>query len=170
MTELFTHRLMSAFWVDLKSQPWKWLLAIVVSLWASIPAAMHLLLILMAFDYITGAIVAWRTKVFEAQAAQDGLIKKGLIIMLISVGNLVTDYMQIGIGLGKIMSIAYSVNELISIVENCAILKVPIPAVLVEFLVRVRRFRFQDYAEVKKQIDQVSDTTVVTIEEKTVAK
>ena len=99
------------------------------------------LVVFMAIDYATGFIVA---AVFHKSKKTDtgglkshegwkGLCKKGMILLLVVVANLLDE--QIGANyIRDGVCIAFMVNELLSIVENASLMGVPIPAIITKAL------------------------------------
>ena len=101
--------------------------------------AMTILCICMAIDYITGLVVAG---VFHASRKSagggldsnvgwKGLARKVATLFIILVAHFVdmllgTQYIR------DAVVIAFAVNEIISILENCALMGVPIPKVLLK--------------------------------------
>ncbi|MCQ2509943.1 MAG: phage holin family protein [Lachnospiraceae bacterium] len=99
------------------------------------------LVVFMAIDYITGVIMAL---VFKKSAKTDtggysstvgmqGIFKKVMTIILVYMGH------RIDIELGcnyirDFISIAFIVNEAVSIAENCALMGLPVPDILVKSL------------------------------------
>lgn len=95
------------------------------------------LLICMAFDYITGLIVAGvfhaSTKTengrLESNAGWKGLARKIVTVVIVVVAHLIdriigTDYIR------DAVAIAFILNEVISILENAGLMGVPIPKVM----------------------------------------
>ena len=103
--------------------------------------ALTVLCICMAIDYITGLVVAG---VFHASpksagggldsnAGWKGLIRKVATLVIV----LIAHFVDILIGTQYIRDavvIAFTVNEIVSILENCALMGVPIPQVLLRGL------------------------------------
>lgn len=92
------------------------------------------LLIFMAVDYITGLICAGVFKSsaksksggLESRAGWKGLCRKGVTILIV----LVAYRLDLLIGTNYIRDavvIAFCANELISIVENCGLMGLPLP-------------------------------------------
>lgn len=100
-------------------------------------ASIITLLSFMAIDYITGFVVA---SVFhkskksasgglESRAGWKGLCKKGTVLLLVVVANLLDK--QLGASFVRDgVCIAFITNELISIIENAALMGLPIPGVI----------------------------------------
>lgn len=100
-------------------------------------ASIITLLIFMIIDYISGLVCAGvfhkskktETGALESRAGFKGLLKKGMILVIVVIGNrldiqLGTTYIRDGV------CIAFITNELISIVENAGLMGLPIPKVI----------------------------------------
>lgn len=112
----------------------KWILAAIIATWVSLSAAVQFLIIFMVFDYATGLIAATINKELDSHIGSIGLAKKVLVLALVWVAHLGTRAINVGYDLGSLVATAYCLNELISIVENCARVGVPIPPRLVQAL------------------------------------
>lgn len=95
------------------------------------------LVIFMAIDYITGLIVAGvfhksrktDTGALESLAGWKGLCRKGVTLLIV----LVACRIDILIGVPYVRDatiIAFSTNELISIVENAGLMGIPMPGII----------------------------------------
>lgn len=95
---------------------------------------LHTLIVFMIIDYISGLIVSGVLKrskktpsgKLSSEAGWKGLCKKGMMLFFVMVGY----RLDILIGEDYIMNavcIGYIVNELISIIENAGLMRVPIP-------------------------------------------
>lgn len=95
------------------------------------------LVILMGIDYVTGVIVAGvfhrsdktGTGALSSRAGFQGLCRKGVMLLLVLVGArldglLGMDFLRDGV------AIAFTANELLSVLENGALMGVPIPSAL----------------------------------------
>ena len=113
--------------------------AFVARLFGGWDAALTTLVIFMIIDYITGFIVAAvfrkseKTKngALESRAGIMGLCRKGVIMLVV----LVACRLDITVGSTFIKDatvIAFIVNETISIIENAALMGIPIPAPIVQ--------------------------------------
>lgn len=100
-------------------------------------SALTTLIIFMAIDYITGLLVAGvfqnsnktETGGLESRAGLKGLIRKGMMIAIVYVAyrlDAVADTEIVGVG----VSIAFIVNEAISLIENAGLMGIPMPSVL----------------------------------------
>ena len=95
----------------------------------------------MAIDFLTGWIVAavfgksqkTESGGYSSAIGLKGLCKKGMIILLVVVANLLdkqigANYVRDGV------CIAFMVNEAMSILENAALMGIPIPAIITKVL------------------------------------
>ena len=108
-------------------------------------AAMHVLVALMALDYLTGILVAavWQrsnkssTGALDSKAGFKGLCKKGMILLLVWLGVLLdnafgTTYVRMAV------IIFFIGNEGISFLENLGLMGVPFPEFLKKALEALR--------------------------------
>ena len=97
-------------------------------------AGMTTLVMFMAIDYISGLLVAGvfkqspksETGGLESRAGFKGLIRKGMALLVV----LVAHRLDIVIGSNYIRDaaiIGFSVNELLSIIENAGLMGLPLP-------------------------------------------
>ncbi|MDB4866768.1 MAG: holin [Cohnella sp.] len=91
------------------------------------PESLTLLVVLMGIDYITGVTAAIRGgSGLNSQTGFWGLAKKGLSLLVI----LLTHRVDVFLGMDMVMGGAiafYLVNELLSVIENCGRLGIPLP-------------------------------------------
>lgn len=104
-------------------------------------ASLTTLLIFMGIDYLTGWTVATvfhkspktETGGYESRTGFKGLIRKGMILLFVLIGN----RLDIAMGTAYIrdaVCIAFMANELMSIVENAGLMGLPIPKVVTDGL------------------------------------
>ena len=100
-------------------------------------AAMQSLVALMAADYLTGVLVAavWKrsnkseTGALDSKAGFKGLLKKGMILLLVWLGVLLDNAM--GASYIRTAVVLFFVgNEGLSLLENLGLMGVPFPAFL----------------------------------------
>lgn len=102
---------------------------------------MQTLLIFMGIDYLTGLIVAGVFKnstksesgALESRAGWKGLCRKGMTLLIV----LISYRLDLMLGTSYIRDavvITFAVNEALSILENAALMGLPLPAVLVKAL------------------------------------
>lgn len=118
--------------------PGKAIIAAIPGLWISIPVATKFLLIFMGFDILTGLIAGWIEGKLSSSAGRRGISIKALTLLLIATASLASRALKLDFDLGSGVAIAYIVNEVISIVENCARAGVPIPSIIVQALLKVK--------------------------------
>ncbi len=126
-------------WVGIKA-----IAGLVGSLWASIPVAISTLVVLAAVDYVTGVLAAVVRREVSAAVGWGGLIKKALMLILVATVHWVSRPLGLPIDLGAALALAFGLNELFSLVENCHRAGVPIPGVLVRALAAARRVAGED--------------------------
>lgn len=108
----------------------------VTFIWGGFDAVFVVFLCLMAIDYITGVMGAVRQKKLSSQDGFNGLLKKAGMLAVVALAHFVGVYTQIA----EIRSLVigfYIANEGISILENAAILGVPLPQKLVDILKQI---------------------------------
>lgn len=100
-------------------------------------AAMQILVALMAADYLTGVLVAavWKrsnkseTGALDSKAGFKGLLKKGMILLLVWLGVLLDN--ALGAAYIRTAVVLFFVgNEGLSLLENLGLMGVPFPAFL----------------------------------------
>lgn len=115
-----------------------WASGLVLARWANIPVAVQMLVYFIVLDFATGLARAYVRKNVSSEASLRGLVKKGLILAMVALAHLMERSLNIELGLEKVIAIAYTVNEAISIVENCHGAGVPVPGPLVAALAKVK--------------------------------
>ncbi|WP_414647979.1 phage holin family protein [Desulfitobacterium sp.] len=98
----------------------------------------YALVAFMSIDYITGVLLAIYEKNVSSDIGFKGICKKVLIFVLVSLGNIIDQYI-IGSGssLRTILIMFYLSNEGISILENAAKMGVPFPQKLKDVLQQI---------------------------------
>ncbi|MBQ7794427.1 MAG: phage holin family protein [Clostridia bacterium] len=108
-------------------------------------AAMTTLAIFMAADYITGFLVAAVFKAspktesgaLESRAGFKGLCRKGIILLMV----LIAHRLDVSLGVSFIRDgviIAYTLNEVISVIENVGLMGLPIPSAVTKAIDMLR--------------------------------
>lgn len=111
----------------------------IADLFGGFDAALITLTLFMAADYITGLVVAGvfhrspksETGTLESRAGLKGLLRKGGMLLVV----LVACRLDLLLGSDFVRDaavIAFAANETISIIENLALMGVPVPKVLTE--------------------------------------
>lgn len=105
---------------------WTGWLSIVLYLIGGFDILFRALLIMMALDYITGVAKGFKNKNANSNRAYRGL-KKKLIVLIIIVAATQMDMILQGVGIRTLVLMFYVATEFLSILENAAILGIPIP-------------------------------------------
>lgn len=117
----------------------KWVIAFVTSFWLGIPLSVQILVICMGLDFATGLLVGFIRQELASHRSFVGISKKVLILILVAVAHLISEALKMPFDLGVGVAVAYIVNEVISITENCANAGVPIPPVLLDVLLKSKK-------------------------------
>ncbi len=98
------------------------------------------LLVAMAIDYITGIAAAiYDGSGLDSQVGFWGLMKKGLILLVVLLSHRIDLVLGVDVAMGGAIAF-YTVNELLSIIENYGRLGLPLPPQLKQ-LIRTLRNR-----------------------------
>jgi len=98
---------------------------------------LQILLTSMVLDYVSGMLKAFYLGEVSSRKGYKGLIKKVGILFTIIVANL-TD-MILGLTIFRsAIAMFFCMNELISVLENVALLGVPIPEILTNKLIQTK--------------------------------
>ena len=132
----------------------------IISFFTGIPVIMWVLIGMMTLDYITGLItgalgVSNKTEggKLSSRAAFEGLVKKGVVMMLVLLAVLVDVAVANSSGMSfnavtGATCLWFIASEGVSVIENAAELGVPVPAILTRAL------------EILKDVGQKDDTEV----------
>ena len=89
---------------------------------------LYALIVFVVIDYITGVMKAVAEKKLSSEVGFKGICRKVAIFCLVGVGHILdTKIIQTGSALRTAVIFFYLSNEGISIVENVAILGLPVP-------------------------------------------
>lgn len=98
----------------------------------------YALIAFVVIDYITGIMVALYEKKLSSEVGFKGILKKVLIFCLVGIGHILdTQIIQSGSALRTAVIFFYLSNEGISIIENAAIIGLPIPEKLKNVLAQL---------------------------------
>ena len=101
--------------------------------------ALAVLITFMVFDYLTGVIIAIINKKLSSAIGFKGLAKKLFIIVILVVGVLLDRLINSGEWIFRtLVAYFYIANEGISIVENIAVLGVPVPEKIIDILEQIK--------------------------------
>ena len=116
------------------------LCAIAGFLFGNIDGLILALIAFMILDYITGVVVGVIEKKLSSSAGFEGLLKKGLILIIVSIGHILDT--QIFGGEASVCRSAvigfYIANEGLSIIENAGKIGLPLPKKLQKALEQLR--------------------------------
>lgn len=119
---------------------WNVAITVLTMLIGKIDKLLIALLIFITLDYITGIACAWKNKELNSAVGYSGLIRKGVILTYVIVGNVI-DVMVLGNGtvFRTCVIIFYLSNEGISLLENGSKLGVPFPEKIKDVLIQLRK-------------------------------
>lgn len=113
------------------------LIAFISGIFGGWNEALTTVVVLMIIDYVTGLVVAGvfknspktETGALESKASIKGLFRKFFMLVFIFIGHRIdlefgTEYIRDAI------CISFTINELLSIIENAGLMGVPIPKVI----------------------------------------
>lgn len=118
----------------------------IASFFVTMPPLVWILIAVMSIDYITGLITGAMGKsnktengYLESHAALKGLLKKGLIILVVLLAALLDQAVSTGAGIQfeAVMGATclwFIASEGLSILENVAMMGVPVPKILLKLL------------------------------------
>jgi toxin secretion/phage lysis holin len=124
----------------------KGLLAAFIGSVLTIHAVFWVLAALIAIDFASGLLVGWVTKTLSARVCSVGIAKKTMMLLLViaaAIAGLNFSHLTAGTIpdsplLGQLVAAFYGVNEFISIIENAALIGIPVPRRLVDVLEKLR--------------------------------
>ena len=106
---------------------------------------LYALIVFVVVDYITGLMAAFIQKKLSSETGFRGICKKVAIFCLVGVGHILDAQV---IGAGSVLRTAviffYLSNEGISIIENVAVIGLPVPQKLVDVLEQLREEKEND--------------------------
>lgn len=111
--------------------------SVFVALFGPWNSAIQTLIICMGIDYITGLILAAVFKKskksksggLSSLAGWKGIARKGITLLIVLIANRL-DLMLNVVYIRDAVIIAFTVNEILSIIENAAVMGIPIPEVI----------------------------------------
>jgi toxin secretion/phage lysis holin len=97
------------------------------------------LLVFMLLDYLSGVILAIYQKKLSSKIGFKGILKKVMILILVAVGTMLDNFILLdGAFIRTLVIFFYIANEGISLLENAALLGLPIPEKLKEVLAQLK--------------------------------
>ena len=97
------------------------------------------LLAFMALDYVTGVVIAVINKKLSSEVGFKGLAKKFLILVFVAVGHILDAYVlgDAAVAMTAVM-LFYIANEGVSLIENAALLGLPVPQKIKDILEQIK--------------------------------
>lgn len=117
----------------------KWIGAFAISQWVGMPDMVRFLIIFMGLDMFTGILAAFIQGTLCSTASLKGIAKKAAMLCMVFVAHILEMAFGKEYHAETGLAFALSINEAISIVENCARSGVPIPAYLVAGLLKLKK-------------------------------
>ena len=109
------------------------------------------LIAFMGMDYVTGVVIAVINKRLSSEAGFRGLAKKFLILVFVAVGHILDAYVlgNTAVFMTAVM-LFYIANEGVSIIENAALLGLPVPEKVKSILEQIRNKAEKEEADNEK--------------------
>ena len=122
--------------------------------------ALEILLIIMAFDYLTGVVASYKTKTMSSSIGYYGLIKKAsifiVVILAAQIDRIIGNSNHI---FRNCTAISFTVNDAISILENIGRTGIKFPIFLRNALIKLQQ---SNDTTAKKHLDNSADTGLIT--------
>lgn len=99
---------------------------------------MNTIIIFMILDYVSGMSASWLTKSWSSEIGYKGLLKKGMIIVMIIMSVRLDSILGDEMLFRNVVTFFYISNEGISIIENCVKLGLPIPTKIKNALEQIK--------------------------------
>ena len=101
--------------------------------------AIGVLIIFMGFDYATGLLRAWVNKEMSSDIGLKGIARKAVVFVALIVAVLLDRLLNTGSWVFRtLICYFYITNEGISLLENCAVLGLPVPVKLKDALAQLK--------------------------------
>ena len=115
-------------------------MSIIELLWGKENSALlQILAILVTLEYITVKCVAIRQQKLSSAIGIRGISTKVLIFVVLAICHILDEFiLSEGISVQSITTFFYCSNEIISILENCAVAGVPMPQKLKDVLANLK--------------------------------
>lgn len=123
----------------------KWFVCLLIAEWLMVPAgsrqAFMVLTGFMAVDIVTGVWAGAATGKLDSTVGRKGVSKKLATLLFLLVLHWIEHVVNIELNLELAGALGYTVNEAISIIENFAVIGVPIPSQVIAALVAAKKLR-----------------------------
>lgn len=106
---------------------------------------LHVLVILVILDYLSGICVAIHEKKLSSKVGSQGIAAKVMVFILVSISHIIDKYLfSDGGAIQMITIVFYCSNEVISILENSAKAGIPLPRKLKDTLENLKNQQKND--------------------------
>lgn len=106
----------------------KLLVSTVSAMFLGLPDTVKLLFVLMVLDYASGLLCGAKQNALSSSRGWVGMKKKAMMLILVCAGQLIGSSLSVGFGVGSALALYFSFNETLSIIENAALLGIPVPS------------------------------------------
>lgn len=101
--------------------------------------ALYVLIVFMITDYITGLIKGWYKKKLSSDVGLKGIFRKFLILLVLMMAVQLDRLLNTGTWVFRTMACYFYIcNEGLSILENVAVLGLPIPDKIKDTLIQIK--------------------------------
>ena len=110
-------------------------------LWGNLDGLLIALIVFMILDYMTGIIAGLIEKKLSSTTGFRGLLKKGLILLIVAVGHILDAHIfggETSMCRSAVIGF-YLSNEGLSILENAGRIGIPLPKFLIKTLEQLRK-------------------------------
>ncbi len=108
------------------------------------------LIAFMALDYVSGVLAAIADKRLSSAVGFKGIAKKLLILVFVAIGHIADTYVLGGTPVAmSAVILFYIANEGISVIENAAVLGLPVPQKIKNVLEQIKKKSGEDNSENK---------------------
>ena len=120
---------------------------------------LYALVVFVVMDYFTGVLAAGVKKELSSEVGFKGIAKKVCIFVLVGIANIVdTQVIHDGAAIRTAVIFFYLANEGISVLENSAVIGLPVPEKLKEMLLQLTEEEHsQGVEDTGTSIDETTD-------------
>jgi phage-related holin len=119
----------------------KWIIAVALAEALRVPAPIVGLLLAMTLDFISGLVADLATGKVCGHCNRKVLARLAGTAILLTVAGILDKNLGADLGLVRMLTFGFMVNEAIVVVENCARAGAPIPDALVRVLSTVKQLK-----------------------------
>ena len=95
------------------------------------------LIVAMSIDVAMGLLLAFGSKTVNSSVSRVGMVRKVATMLLVALGFVIEPFAH-GVPAGTLTASAFLVSESLSVMENAALLGLPVPSVLTDALSKLR--------------------------------